>query len=70
MVVIQTSHGDAFPVALQFPSHPAILPAVVSLQPKTTVGPQLALGSETIWRLQQRYQQGGANRPDGRNLTK
>jgi hypothetical protein len=31
MVMIQTAHGDALPVSYQFPSHEAVLTAVMSL---------------------------------------
>ena len=69
MVVIQSAHRDALAVALQFASHIAVLAAVVSLDGETTVGPQLALGAETVGGLQQCHQQGRPNRTDGRNLT-
>ena len=69
MVVIQTAHGDALPVSYQLPSHEAVLTAVMRLDCETTVSPQLSLGTETVWRLQQRHQQGGTNRPDRRNLA-
>src|ERR1022692_2427962 len=55
MVVIQTAHGDAIPVSYQLPSHEAVLAAVVRLDCETTVSPQLTLGTETVWRLQQRH---------------
>ena len=69
MVVIQTSHGDVIPVALQFLAL-SDTPRCRESPPKTTVGPQLTLGTETIWRLPQRRQSGRTNRLDGRNLTK
>src|SRR5271169_1090021 len=69
MVVIQTAHGDALPVSYQLPSHEAVLTAVMSLDCETTVSPQLSLGTETVWRLQQRHEQGGTNRTDRRNLA-
>ena len=52
MVVTQAAHRHALPVSLQFPSDIAVLAAVVGLQRETTVGPQLALGTEAVWRLQ------------------
>src|SRR5260370_16380669 len=70
MVVIQAAHGHALPVSLQFPSDVAVLAAVVGLQRETTVSPQLALGTETVGRLQLRDQQGCTNRTDRRNLAK
>src|SRR5215471_5866518 len=69
MVVIQTARGDSLPVALQFPSYKAVLTAVVNLDRETAVCPQLSLGTETMWCLQQRHQQGGTNGTDRRNLT-
>ena len=69
MIVIQTAHRDALPVALQFPSYIAVLAAVVSLDCETTVGPQLPLGTEPVWCLQQRHQQRCTYRTDGRNLA-
>src|SRR6202166_775941 len=70
MVVTQATHGHALPVSLQFPSDIAVLTAVVGLQRETTVSPQLTLGTETVWRLQLRNQQGRTNRTDRRNLAK
>src|ERR1022692_3962413 len=69
VIVIQTAHRDALSVALQFSSHAAVIAAVVSLDRETTVGPELSLGTETMWCLQQCHQQGGTNRTDRRNLT-
>src|SRR5450759_981708 len=70
MVVVQASHRDALAVALQFASHIAILAAVVSLDCETAIRPQLSLGTEPVWRLQQGDEQGGTNRTDRRNLAK
>src|SRR5450432_4143571 len=69
MVAIQAAHGDALPVSLQLPSHITVFAAVVRLDRKTTVSPQLALGTETVRHLQQRHQQSGTNRADRRNLA-
>ena len=60
MVVIQTAHGDTLPVSSKLPPHKPALAAVVTLDCETTVSPQLSLGTETVWRLQQRHQQGGS----------
>ncbi len=70
MVVTQAAYGHALPVSLQFSSDIAVLAAVVGLQRETTVSPQLALGTKTVWRLQLRDQQGCTNRTDRRNLAK
>src|SRR5947209_4611992 len=70
VVVIQTAHGDALTVALQFASDVAVLAAVMCLDCETAVGPELPLGAETVGCLQQCHQQGGANQTDRRNLTK
>src|SRR5260370_29025269 len=70
MVVAQAAHGHALPVSLQFPSDIAVLTAVVGLQRETTVSPQLALATATVWRLQLRDQQGCTNRTDRSNLPK
>src|ERR1700722_18890097 len=70
VVVIQTAHGDALTVALQFASHTAVLATVVSLDCETTVGSELPLGAKTLGCLQQCHQQSSPNRTDGRNLTK
>src|SRR5579864_8757657 len=69
MVVIQTAHADALSVSYQLPSHKAVLAAVVSLDCESTVSPQLSLGTETVWGLQQRHQHGGTDRTDRRNLA-
>jgi Transposase DDE domain len=54
MVVTQAAHGHALLVSLQLPSDIAVLAAVVGIQRETTVSPQLALGTETVGRLQRR----------------
>jgi len=69
IVVIETSHADALPVAKQLSSDIAVLTAVVSFNCESAVGPQLSLGTETVWRLQQRYQQSSPHRTDERNLA-
>ena len=69
MVVIQTAHRDALPVALNLSSHIAVLTTIVCLDGKTTVSPQLALGTETVGSLQQRHQHGRTNRTDRGNLA-
>ena len=58
VVVVQTTHADALTVALPLASHVAILAAVMGLDGETTVGPKLALSSETVGCLQQCHQQG------------
>ena len=70
MVAIQTTHRDALAVALQLPTHNAVLATVIGLDSKTAVSPKLALGTEAMGCLQQDHQQGGANRSDRRNLAK
>jgi hypothetical protein len=57
VVFTQTSHRHALAISLQFASDVAVLTAVMSLNRETTVGPELALGSETVWCLQQCDQQ-------------
>jgi hypothetical protein len=52
MVAVQTTHGDAFAVALQFASHPAVLTTIVNLHGETAVRPKLALGAKTMGCLQ------------------
>ena len=64
VVFTQTSHRHALAISLQFASDVAVLAAVVSLNCETTVGPELALRSETMWCLQQCDQQGSSNRTD------
>src|SRR5437763_17118067 len=70
VVVIETTHGDALAVALQFAAHRAILAAIVSLHRETAVGPEMPLGTKTRRCLQQGYEQSRTNRTDGRNLAK
>src|SRR4030095_14810318 len=43
--------------------------AVMGFDGESAIGPQLPLGAESVWRLQQGHQQRGANRTDGRNLA-
>jgi len=54
---------------LQLSGHVTVLSAVVRLNRETAVGPQLPLGAETMRGLDQRDEQRGSDRPDGRNLA-
>jgi hypothetical protein len=69
VVAIQPSNADAFPVAHHLATNIAVLAAVVSFDGEPAVRPELSLGAKTVWCLQQRDQQCGTNRTDGRNLA-
>src|SRR5215813_13619875 len=65
---LESSDGQDFLGAFELPALEMIFPTRASLQCQADVGPQLALGAKTIRRLQQRYQQSGADGTDRRNL--
>src|SRR3984885_3628032 len=69
MVAVEPSDRDGSLRSSNLSSHNAIFAAAASLQTKTTVGPELALGAKTMWRLNQGHQQGRSNRTDRRNLA-
>jgi len=52
MIAIQATHRDAFAVALQLPAYHAVLAAVIRLDGKTAVCPELPLGTEAMGCLQ------------------
>src|SRR5260370_5085560 len=70
MVVTHATHGHALPVSLQFSSDIAVLAAVVGRQRETTISPQLALGTETVWRFPFPAHHASPNRTHRRNLAK
>src|SRR5882724_7674741 len=69
MVRVQPAKLRWFPGRLQLSLDRAVLRAVVGLQRKPAVGPQLALGAEAVGRLQQRHQVSRPKRTNTRNLA-
>src|SRR5262249_19023018 len=69
VVVTETAHSDALPIALQLSSDIAVLATVVRFHGESAVGPQLPLGTESVRRLHQGQQERSANRTDGWNLA-
>ncbi len=69
MVRIQPTKLRWFLGTLQLSLDRAVLRAVVSLQRKPAVGPQLALGAEAVGRLDQSNQECCADWTDRRNLA-
>jgi hypothetical protein len=69
MVGIQPTKLWWFLGTLQLSLDRAVLRAVVSLQRKPTVGPQLALAAEAVGRLHQRHQMSRPKRTNTRNLA-
>ena len=51
VVFIEPAKLLRFPGTFQLSFDVAVLPAVVRLEPKTAVGPDLPLGPKTVWRL-------------------
>src|ERR1700719_4637838 len=69
MVRIQSTKLLWFLGTLQLSFDTAVLRAVVCLQPKPAVGPQLPLRAESVGRLYQRNQLSRTHRTDTRNLA-
>src|ERR1700733_3255832 len=68
----QQSYGGNFPRQHQTRHpwfHAASHHSGIEILQRTTVGPELALGAKTMWRLNQGHQQGRSNRTDRRNLA-
>src|SRR5271167_4133808 len=68
VVAVEATQLNWLLAPLQLSFHGAVLRTIVGLQPKTAVGPQLSLGSETKRSLDQRGHESSSNRTDRRNL--
>ena len=69
VVEIQPSDGQDFFGSFEFTADKAVFPTGVSPPCQATIGPQLALGTETVRRLYQCDQQSGADGADRGNLS-
>src|SRR5580693_746202 len=69
VILIQTTQLLGFLGALQLSVNIAVLRAVVGLNPKATIGPQLPLAAEAVRGLHQPDQAGGSNRTNAGNLA-
>ena len=58
VILIQTANGDLFLRSLQLPVDTTVIGAALCLDAKTAVRPQLPLGAETMWGLQNAEQYG------------
>ena len=56
VVLVETTHTDAFTIALQLPTNATILTAVMRLDGETAVRPELTFGAKTVRGLQQCHQ--------------
>ncbi len=54
MVFVQPTDGDSFLRALELPMRHAVFAAVAGSQGQTAITPQLPLGPEPVWRLNER----------------
>src|SRR5271166_1040981 len=69
VVAVEATQPNWLLAPLQLSFHVAVLRTIAGLQPKTAVGPQLSLGSETKRSLDQRGHESSSNRTDRRNLS-
>src|SRR5271170_4320243 len=69
VILIQTTDLLWLFGTLQLSVYITMLCAVVRLYPQATVGPQLPLAAESVWRLHQGQQQCGPKRADRGNLA-
>src|ERR1019366_5749376 len=69
VVLVQSPNGKHFLRAPHLTFHQTVFPTGASLQGQSAVGPQLPLGTETMWGLNQSHRQGRSNRPQVRNLS-
>jgi hypothetical protein len=67
VIAIQPTDRGRLLRAFQLSLDVSMLGTAVRLDPKPAVGPQLALGAETVWGLDQSDQQSGPDRADERN---
>src|SRR5208282_5834930 len=68
VVDVESANGQDLFGAFELTSDEAVFPAGVGLQRQATVGPELPLGAEAMWRLDQSNQQSCANGADRGNL--
>src|SRR5215831_10434408 len=68
MVEVETTNGQDLLRTLHLALDEAVFSAGVGPQCQATVAPQLPLGAETVGCLQDRNQQGGADRTNRGNL--
>lgn len=68
VVAAESANGQSFLGELELSALETIFPTGGGRQCQADVGPQLALGTKAIARLQQRHEQSGANGADRRNL--
>ena len=57
-VPVQSAKGALFLHSLQLPVDPTVIGAAVGLDAKSAVTPQLPVGAETVWGLQNAQQHG------------
>src|SRR5271157_5787802 len=69
VVAVEATKLNWFLAPLELSFHVAVLHTIVGLEPKTAVGPQLSLRSETKRSLDQRGHESSSNRTDRRNLS-
>src|SRR5712671_5429536 len=62
MVFVEPADGHDFLGAFELAMHNAIFPAVAGFQGQAAVAPQLSLGAEPVWRLDEREQQSCTDR--------
>src|SRR5271154_6911407 len=68
VISVQPTNGRWLLRTPELPLDVTILGAAVRLNPKPAISPQLSLGTETMWCLNQSNQQSRPDRPDERNL--
>src|SRR6516164_5899026 len=68
VVLIEPAQRRWFLGTLQLSTHVPVLRTVAGVDRQSAVRPQLPLGAEAMWGLDQRDQQSGAHRTDRRNL--
>ena len=69
MILVQAADGQELLATSELATHELVFPTAISLQRQAAVGPQLPLGTKTVWRLHQSNQQSGADRTNRGNLA-
>jgi hypothetical protein len=66
MILVESANGQNLLGTLELAMHHAVSTAVARLIRQAAVAPQLALGTEAMWRLDEREQERCANGADSR----
>ena len=68
VILVQAANEHLLFAAPHLALDVVVFPAIAGFQPQSAIGPELALGAETMWGLNQSHRQSRANRSQGGDL--